>query len=73
MPPAAPNNPRGRTHDIARVLSVGQDSKTGEAVLPLEDREGRTIALRLGAKRFATLAKGVLGLAVARGDIAEIK
>lgn len=32
--------PGGRTHDIARVLGVGQDRRAEKAVLRLHDHEG---------------------------------
>ena len=68
-----PSRPTGTTIDVARVLSTGQDRKTGDAILRVQDQDGRTFALRLSAARFKTLAKGVLGLAHARGDLDEIR
>jgi hypothetical protein len=68
-----PTQPTGQTIDVARVLSTGQDRKTGDAIIRVKDHDGRTFALRLRPARFKTLAKGVLGVAVARGEIDEIK
>jgi hypothetical protein len=58
--------PSGRLIDVARVLSVGQDRATEEAILRLRDTEGRLIAIRLRPQQFGTLATGLLGLAKAR-------
>lgn len=58
---------RGVTIDVARVLSAGQDRKTGDAIIRIQGSDGRTYALRLSPARFRTLANGVVGLAVARG------
>ena len=62
----------GQTIDVARVISTGQDRKTGHAILRFRAEDGRVIALRLRPQQFRTLAKGVLGLAKARGEIDEI-
>ena len=58
----------GETIDVARVISTGQDRKTGHAVLRLRTEDGRMVALRLRPQQFRTLAKGVLGLAAAREE-----
>ena len=58
----------GETIDVARVISTGQDRKTGHAIVRLRADDGRVIALRLRPQQFRTLAKGVLGLAKARGE-----
>ena len=60
--------PAGRLIDVARVVSVGQDRKTGEAILKFKDTRGSLVAVRLRPRQFQTLANGVLGLAEARGD-----
>ena len=59
----------GETIDIARVVSTGQDRKTDHAILRLRAEDGRAVALRLRPQQFRTLAKGVLGLARARGEL----
>ena len=56
----------GRLIDVARVVSVGQDRKTGEAILRFRETKGSLVALRLRPRQFRTLANGVLGLAEAR-------
>jgi len=58
----------GRLIDVARVLSIGQDRKTGEAIIRFKDTKGSLVAVRLRPGQFRTLANGVLGLAEARGD-----
>ncbi len=60
--------PSALTLDIQRVISVGQDRKTGEAILRLKETGGRTVVLRLRPGQFRTLAIGVLGLAEARSS-----
>ena len=50
----------------ARVVSVGQDRETGEAILRFRDTKGGLLAVRLRSGQFRTLANGVLGLAAAR-------
>ena len=62
----------GETIDVARVISTGQDRKTGHAILRFRAEDGRVIALRLRPQQFRTLAKGVLGLAIARGELEAI-
>ncbi len=59
--------PSGQVIDVARVVSVGPDRDTQEAILRLRDTNGRLIAIRLKPRQLGTLAKGVLGLAKARG------
>ncbi len=59
--------PSGQLIDVARVVSVGQDRDTQEAILQLRDTDGRLIAIRLKPRQFGTLARGLLGLAKARG------
>ena len=61
------NVPHGRRIDVARVVSVGQDRDTGEAVIGLRDADGKLVALCLPPRQFGTLARGLLGLAKARG------
>ena len=56
----------GETIDVARVVSTGQDRKTGHAILRFKDESGRIVALRLRPQQFNTLARGVLGLYAAR-------
>ncbi len=51
--------------DVARVISVGRDRTTGQAVLRFRDERGRIVALRMRPQQFRTLANGVLGLAEA--------
>ena len=51
--------------DVARVVSVGRDRSTGQAILRFRDEQGRLVAVRLRPQPFRTLANGVLGLAVA--------
>ncbi len=51
--------------DVARVISVGRDRSTGQAVLRFRDEKGRLVAVRLRPQQFRTLANGVLGLAEA--------
>ena len=53
----------GTLIDVARVVSVGRDRSTGEAVLRFRDTKGRLVAVRLRRQQFRTLANGVLGLA----------
>ena len=60
--------PAGRLIDVARVLSVGQDRRTGEAILRFKDTKGSLVAVRLRPGQFRTLANGVLGLAEAREE-----
>ncbi len=50
------------------MISVGQDHKTGEAILRFRDTKGKLVAVRLRPGQFRTLARGVLGLAEARDD-----
>ncbi len=57
---------QGLLIDVARVVSVGRDRSTGQAVLRFRDEKGRLVAVRLWPKQFRTLANGVLGLAEAR-------
>ena len=61
--------PHGRRIEVARIVSVGQDRATGEAVIRLRDTDGKLVALCLPSRQFGTLARGVLGLAKARGLI----
>ena len=51
--------------DVARVISVGRDRTTGQAVLRFRDERNRIVAVRLRPRQFRTLANGVLGLAEA--------
>ena len=50
----------------AGVVSIGQDRKTGEAILRFRDTQDKLVAVRLRPGQFRTLANGVLGLAEAR-------
>ncbi len=63
----------GETIHVARVVSTGQDRKTGHAILRLRAEDGRVVALRLRPQQFRTLAKGVLGLEKARGELRELE
>jgi hypothetical protein len=58
----------GRLIDVARVISVGQDPATQEAILRFRDTKGSLVAVRLRPGQFRTLANGVLGLAQAREE-----
>jgi hypothetical protein len=58
----------GRLIDVARVVSVDQDRKTGEAILRFKDTKGSLVAVRLRPGQFRTPANGVLGLAEARDE-----
>jgi hypothetical protein len=60
--------PAGRLIDVARVLSIGQDRRTGEAILRFKHTKGSLVAVRLRPGQFETLANGVLGLAEAREE-----
>ncbi len=51
--------------DAARVVSVGRNRSTGQAVLRFRDEKGHLVAVRLWPQQFRTLANGVLGLAEA--------
>jgi hypothetical protein len=57
--------PSGQLIDVARVLSVGQDRATQEAIPRLRDRDGKLIAVRLKPQQFGMLARSVLGLSKA--------
>ena len=60
-----PQRKPGLLIDVARVISVGRDRTTGQAVLPFRDERGRIVAVRLRSQQFRMLANGVLGLAEA--------
>ena len=62
---AKPQRKPGVLIEVARVISVGRDRSTGQAVLRFRDERGRIVALRLRPQQFRTLANGVLGLAEA--------
>ena len=51
--------------DVARVISVGRDRSTGQAVLRFRDEKNRLVAVRPRPQQFRTLSNGVLGLAEA--------
>jgi hypothetical protein len=68
MPTQKKRKPAGRLVDVARVVSVGQDRKTGEAILRFRGTKGKLVAVRLRPGQFRTLANGVLGLAEARDE-----
>ena len=53
--------PHSRRIDVARIVSVGQNRDTGEAVIRLRDGDRKLIALCLPPRQFGTLARGVLG------------
>ena len=53
--------PYGRRIDVARIVSVGQDRDTGEAVIRLRDADGKLVAVCLPPQQFGTLARGLLG------------
>ncbi len=57
--------------DVARVLSIGRDRATGQAVPRFRDERGRIVAVRLRPRQFRTLANGVLGLAEALEEEGE--
>ena len=63
MNTVATRTPRkpGLLIDVARVISVGRDRSTGQAVLRFRDEKGRLVAVRLRPGQFRTLANGVLG------------
>ena len=54
--------------EIRRVISVGQDRKTGEAVIRAEGPAGRSMTLRVHPSQLRALATGVMGLAEARSS-----
>jgi hypothetical protein len=60
--------PAGLLVAVARVISVGQDRQTDEAILRFRDTKGKLVAVRLRPRQFRTLANGVLGLAEARDE-----
>ena len=60
--------PTGLLVDAARVVSVGQDRKAGEAILRFRDTKGKLVAVHLRPGLFRTLAKRVLVLAEARDE-----
>ena len=51
--------------DVARVISVGRDRSTAQAVPRFRDERGRLVAMRLRPRQFRTLANGLLRLAEA--------
>ena len=57
--------------NVARVISVGRDRTTGQAVLRFRDEQDRIVALRLRPQQLRNLAHGVLGLAEALEEEAE--
>jgi hypothetical protein len=68
MPTQKKRKPTGLLVDVARVVSVGQDRKTGDAVLRFRDTKGSLVAVRLRPGQFRTPANGMLGLAEARKE-----
>ena len=60
-----PRRKAGLLIDVARVISVGRDRTTGQAVLRFRDEQDRIVALRLKPQQLQMLAHGVLGLAEA--------
>ncbi len=62
----------GRRIEAARIVSVGQDRDTGEAIIWLRDADGKLVALCLPPRQFGTLARGLLGLATARGLVVRL-
>ena len=61
----SPTRKPGSLIDVARVIPVGRDRSTAQAVLRFRDEKGRLVAVRLRPRPFRTLANGVLGLAEA--------
>ncbi len=53
--------PSGQLIDVARVIAVGQDRDTQEALLQLRDTEGKLIAIRLKPQQFGTASNGSTG------------
>ena len=68
---AKPQRKPGLLIDVARVISVGRDRSTGQAILRFRDERGRIVAIRLRPRQLQTLANGVLGLAEALEEEAE--
>ncbi len=58
-----PTRKPGLLIDIARVVSVGRDHSTGQAVPRFRDENGRLVAVRPRPRQLRRLANGVLGLA----------
>ena len=59
--------PHARRIDVARIVFVRRRGPGGEAAIRLRDADGKLVALFLPPRQFGTLARGVLGLAKARG------
>ncbi len=51
---AKPHQKPGLLFDVARVLSVGRERTTGQAVLRFRDERGRIVALAVGRRRCST-------------------
>lgn len=69
---AAKQRPEGFTLEVERVLSVGQDRKTGEGIVRLVGLDGQSVALRLRPRQVRTLANGLGGLAEALRDAGKL-
>ena len=50
-----PRRKAGVLIDVARVISVGRDRTTGQAVLRFRDEQDRIVALRLRPQQLRTL------------------
>ena len=61
----SPARKPGLLIDVARVVPVGRDRATGQAILRFRDEKGRLVAVTLRPQPFRTLANGVLGVAEA--------
>ena len=60
--------PTDRTIEVDRIISVGQDRRSGEALVRLKDRDGRTLVLRIEPPQLRTLELGLRGLVEAREE-----
>ena len=56
---------------IQRVISVGQDRTTREAVIRAERPDGRGVTLRVHPSQLRKLADGVMGLTKSREEPAS--
>jgi hypothetical protein len=52
--------------EVQRVISVGQDRDTGEAIIRVKSPLGRVVTLRVHPSQLRKLANGVMGLVEAR-------
>jgi hypothetical protein len=60
-----PQRKPGLLIDVARVISVGRDRSTGQAVLRFRDEGGRLVALRMRRRQFQTFSNRADDLAEA--------